>query len=112
MSHFNNTFILSCGTSLYSYMIYPSFILFYLYATDTLEIVKIIWQYQKCYNIFIRALFSIVIGLGLIVYYFILSYKKLTLHQLWKYYDNLLGRKSGITTLEQKHYIFKNKNGN
>ena len=46
-------------------MIFYIFLLiFYLYATDTLEIVQILWQHQKCYNIFIWALFLIVVGFG------------------------------------------------
>ena len=33
---------------------------------------------NKCHNIFIKYLFSVVIGHGFIFYYFILTYKKLT----------------------------------
>ena len=49
-----------------------------------------LWKYcdnNKCYNIFSKHLFSVVIGHNLIFYYFILTCKKLTLHQLWKYYE-------------------------
>ena len=34
---------------------------------------------NKCHNIFIKHLFSVVIGHSFIFYYFILTYKKLTL---------------------------------
>ena len=39
-----------------------------------------LWKYcdNKCYNIFIKHLFSVVVGYGFIFYYFILNYKKLT----------------------------------
>ena len=33
---------------------------------------------NKCYNIFTKHLFSIVVGYSFIFYYFILTYKKLT----------------------------------
>ena len=35
-------------------------------------------SHNKCYNIFVKHLFSIVIGHSLIFYYFISIYKKLT----------------------------------
>ena len=46
-------------------------LLFYfdLYATNTLVIVKNIVTTPKCHNIFTKALFPIVVSLGLIVYY-------------------------------------------
>ena len=64
------------GPCMKLYIVYYSF---YLCATDTLEIVKILWQRKKCYNIFTWALFLIV-NCGwfpLMVYYFILSYNNL-----------------------------------
>ena len=46
-------------------------LLFYfdLYATNTLVIVKNIVTTPKCHNIFTKDLFTIVVSLGLIVYY-------------------------------------------
>ena len=41
-------------------------------------IVAFIHLHNKCYNIFTKHLFSIVVGQSLIFYYFILTYKKLT----------------------------------
>ena len=35
-------------------------------------------SHNKCYNIFTKHVFSIVVGHSLIFYYFILTYKKLT----------------------------------
>ena len=40
---------------------------------------------NKCYNTFTKHLFSVVVGHSFIFYYFILTYKKLTPQQLWKY---------------------------
>ena len=40
---------------------------------------------NKCHNIFTKHLFSVVVGYSFIFYYFILTYKKLTLQWLQKY---------------------------
>ena len=76
MSHFYNSFILSCGTSSHLKKkgcgtTWCANLLFYfdLYTSNTLVIVKNFVTTPKCHNIFTRALFSIVISLGLIVYY-------------------------------------------
>ena len=79
MSHFCNSFILSYGTSTHKKkflkkscgMSWYGNLLFYfdLYATNTLVIVKNIVTTPKCHNIFTKALFPIVVSLGLIVYY-------------------------------------------
>ena len=49
-----------------------------IHVEQTKSIVVFTHSPNKCHNIFIKHLFSVVIGHNFIFYYFILTYKKLT----------------------------------
>ena len=49
-----------------------------VYIEQTKSIVVFTHSSNKCHNIFIKYLFSVVVGHGFIFYYFILTYKILT----------------------------------
>ena len=46
-----------------------------VYIEQTKSIVVFTYSPNKCHNIFIKYLFSVVVGHGFIFYYFILTYK-------------------------------------
>ena len=50
-----------------------------VYIEQTKSTVTFIHSPNKCHNIFTKHLFSVVVGHNFIFYYFILTYKKLTL---------------------------------